>query len=82
YVLSGKIESNGAIVDALHMGVFDHNSNLIQLSAKEDSQVLILAGEPLNEPVATYGPFVMNYPGELKQAVMDYETGKMGILSE
>ncbi|HEV7620486.1 MAG TPA: pirin family protein, partial [Flavisolibacter sp.] len=40
YVLSGKIESNGAVVDALHMGVFDHNSNFIQLSAKEDSQVL------------------------------------------
>ena len=41
---------------------------------------MLLSGEPINEPVVSHGPFVMNYPGEILQAMLDYQTGKMGVL--
>jgi redox-sensitive bicupin YhaK (pirin superfamily) len=42
--------------------------------------VLLLAGVPLGEPIAHYGPFVMNTPGEIDQALLDYAEGRMGRL--
>jgi redox-sensitive bicupin YhaK (pirin superfamily) len=42
---------------------------------------LVLAGEPLNEPVVRYGPFVTNTEGDMKKAMLDYQNGKMGTLS-
>ncbi|MBL4715623.1 MAG: pirin family protein, partial [Bacteroidia bacterium] len=42
------------------------------------SNILLLSGKPINEPVVTYGPFVMNSEEEIKQAYADYQQGKMG----
>jgi redox-sensitive bicupin YhaK (pirin superfamily) len=42
----------------------------------------VLAGVPLNEPLETYGPFVMNTTTEIMEAIRDYQTGKMGVLIE
>lgn len=53
----------------------------VLLEAKADTQLLILSGEPIDEPVASYGPFVMNTQEELRQAVADYRAGRMGHLS-
>jgi quercetin 2,3-dioxygenase len=52
----------------------------VLLEAKTDTQLLILGGEPIDEPVASYGPFVMNTEQELQQAVADYRAGRMGRL--
>jgi redox-sensitive bicupin YhaK (pirin superfamily) len=52
----------------------------VTLEAKADTQLLILSGEPILEPVASYGPFVMNTREEIERAVDDYRAGRMGHL--
>jgi redox-sensitive bicupin YhaK (pirin superfamily) len=58
--------------------LFANDGERLALSADEDSHVIILAGEPLREPIVQYGPFVMNSVGEIKQAMLDVELGKFG----
>ena len=62
--------------------LFEQDGNEIIIKATNDSStpldVLLIAGVPLGEPVARYGPFVMNTEDEISQAILDYNTGKMG----
>ncbi|MBT6633868.1 MAG: pirin family protein, partial [Gammaproteobacteria bacterium] len=46
----------------------------------EDATILILSGEPIDEPIASYGPFVMNTNAEIKQTIDDFNSGKFGYL--
>ena len=60
---------------------FDQSADSILIhSLSQKGSYLVLAGNPLNEPVARYGPFVANTDGEVKQAMLDYQSGKMGKL--
>jgi len=79
YVLSGAVETNGTTLEGLNLGVSKKDGDAIQLQAKSKDKLLLLSGEPINEPVASQGPFVMNYPVEIRQAMLDFQTGKMGV---
>ena len=81
YVLRGSLRMNGMTVSEAEMAVLEEPGDTFHLEADTDSTVLLLSGEPIHEPVASYGPFVMNNSKELVQAVQDYEEGKMGTLA-
>jgi Pirin-related protein len=82
FVLQGEISINqsGPVKEA-ELARLDQAGERITIVAAADTSLLVLAGEPINEPVARYGPFVMNTKAELVQAVNDYQAGKMGHLS-
>jgi hypothetical protein len=61
---------------------FENKGTEIRLEARKDSTVLILSGEPINEPIASHGPFVMNTDEEIKEAYEDYYNGKFGYLED
>lgn len=81
-LLKGNVTLSGADrmeSDAL-IAVLSPEGDAVSVEAVEDSTLLVLSGERINEPVANYGPFVMNTRAELAQAVEDYRNGKMGHL--
>lgn len=80
YVLDGEVLTAANSVARYHMVHYNNLGDAIDFKALTNGKALLLAGEPINEPVISHGPFVMNYPGEIKQAIMDYETGRMGVL--
>jgi quercetin 2,3-dioxygenase len=75
YVFEGAVQIGANAVKAGELVVLSEGSE-VHLSASEDSRAILVAGRPLNEPVARYGPFVMNTREQLLQAVEDFQTGK------
>ena len=83
YLLDGKVNVNNEhVVDGKYAAVFNNDGEGFEIEALEDTRFFIGSGEPLNEKVASHGPFVMNNETELLQAFRDYQVGKMGILIE
>lgn len=82
-VMHGKVAMHGEQVAGVgDLAIFDRAGEGIALAAQEDAVVLVLSGEPIHEPVASYGPFVMNTQDEIRQAMQDYRSGRMGSLSQ
>jgi hypothetical protein len=79
-LLRGDVVVNGssALKGEAQIATLSPSGDTVLLEAKAESLLLILSGEPLNEPVASYGPFVMNTEAELRQAFADYRAGRMG----
>lgn len=63
-----------------YLALFEREGETIKVDAAEDSILLVMSGEPLNEPIAQYGPFLMNTQTEIAEAIDDYRTGKFGYL--
>ncbi|HEY6413481.1 MAG TPA: pirin family protein [Edaphobacter sp.] len=82
-LLQGDVILNGsdALQGAAKIATLSADGESISLEPKADSTLLVLSGEPIEEPVASYGPFVMNTQEELVQAFADYKAGRMGQLS-
>lgn len=74
-----SVNGNESLGDA-QCAAFDQSGDEFTLKASERSSVLILSGEPINEPLAGMGPFVMNTQGEIEQAVRDFRSGRFGKL--
>ena len=80
-VIEGNIMVNGEEKVATdHLVLFQNEGETFTIEAAEDSIVLILSGEPLNEPIYPHGPFVMNTREEIIQAFDDFNNGKFGYL--
>jgi redox-sensitive bicupin YhaK (pirin superfamily) len=81
-VQAGAVAVNDADnVAAGELVVLDREGADVTLRAEEPTRVLILAGQPLAEPVEGQGPFVMNTREQIFQAISDYQAGKMGHLA-
>ena len=62
--------------------VNDAQADGVVIEATVDAKVLLIAGQPLNEPIAQYGPFVMNTEQEIHQAIQDFRDGNLGELPD
>ena len=83
YLLDGKAEINGERhAGAKDLVWFKNNGESISFEGLEETRAILLAGAPINEPLATYGPFVMNNQTQIMEALRDYQMGKMGVLIE
>ena len=78
-VLKGSIRVNAErVVAESQMAVLGIEGHSVALEAGTDASVLLLSGEPINEPIAGYGPFVMNTQAEIQQAILDFNSGRFG----
>lgn len=83
YLMSGKLLLGAnEELDAKYVASFQLDGDGITIEALEDAHLFMGTGEPLNEPVASHGPFVMNTQTEIMEALRDYQLGKMGVLIE
>jgi redox-sensitive bicupin YhaK (pirin superfamily) len=82
FVLKGGVSVNGSTkVGASQFVTFARDGGAIRVDADSDTTLLVLGGEPIDEPVVGYGPFVMNTENEIRRAIEDYQSGRMGHLS-
>jgi redox-sensitive bicupin YhaK (pirin superfamily) len=80
YVYRGSLTIGNQSIPAQRMAILENTigSDGVQLSASSDAKALLLAGRPLQEKIAQYGPFVMNTEAEIYQAIQDFRAGRMG----
>ena len=81
-VVEGSVTVNDADkVPTDNFGLFENVGEDFSVTTEEDAVVLVLSGQPIDEPIAAHGPFVMNSRAELMQAFEDYNNGKFGYLT-
>lgn len=82
FVLSGNVTIDGQDLTNANLVALENAGTEFEIQANENSKILIMMGEPINEPVVGYGPFVMNTYDEIRQAYEDFTQGKMGTLEQ
>lgn len=81
-VIDGKAWINDQEAGTDHFVLFKNEGERIEVEASEDLVALVLSGEPIDEPIVAYGPFLMNTWEEVEQAIEDVNKGKFGILED
>jgi redox-sensitive bicupin YhaK (pirin superfamily) len=80
-VLRGLLRTSSAdLIGPAEVAIFERTGNCISFDSADYVTALLLCGEPIDEPIVGSGPFVMNTPDEIRQAISDYQSGKMGHL--
>jgi redox-sensitive bicupin YhaK (pirin superfamily) len=82
YLLDGAVSVNGESAKAKDLIYFGNDGEEIKIEAIETTRFIVLGGEPIDEEVTSYGPFVMNTQTEIMEALRDAQAGKMGVLIE
>jgi hypothetical protein len=82
YVVKGDGALGGRQAKRGQAAMFARDGDAVSIEARTDMDVLLIGGVPLGEPVARYGPFVMNTQDEIYQAIEDYRSGRMGSISQ
>jgi redox-sensitive bicupin YhaK (pirin superfamily) len=82
YVVRGRLTVNGEAAAEGELVVLDRKGAEVRLEAASDAVVFVMNGAPIDEPVAGYGPFVMNTPQEIQRAFADYHAGRLGSIPE
>jgi redox-sensitive bicupin YhaK (pirin superfamily) len=77
YVYHGVVQIGQDRVEAGQMAILGNEGDGVMIEAAEDARLILLAGRPLNEPIAQSGPFVMNTMQEIQQAVADFRDGRL-----
>lgn len=81
-VLKGSVRiSDAETIGPAEVGIFNQEGDHIRIHSAQNATVLLLCGEPIDEPIIGSGPFVMNSADEIRQAIVDYQSGRMGHLS-
>ena len=81
FVMEGAVKLNGSTVRSAEIAILGRDGEAFQIEAEGPVHAVVLSGEPIDEPIFGYGPFVMNTEDEIRQAIADYRNGKMGHLS-
>ena len=82
YQLDGALKFDDKMTVAKDMICFEQSGTEIEIYAEMDTRFIVLSGQPINEPISKYGPYVMNNQTEIMEALRDSQMGKMGILIE
>ena len=80
-VLKGTVLINGSeIAREAQFALLDRSGGEVSIEANGEASVLVLSGEPIDEPVVMHGPFVMNTTDEIRQAMADFQSGRFGAI--
>lgn len=81
FVLKGALRFADTVVGEAELAVLEREGDKLVFDVVEDATLLMLNGQPLNEPIVGYGPFVMNTEDEIRQAFSDFKNGRMGRIA-
>lgn len=81
FVRQGELALGSEVMGAADLALLERDGTRIKLQAQKDTSLLLMGGEPIAEPIVASGPFVMNTEQEIRLAMMDYQSGRMGQMA-